>query len=64
VVTGTVTDDASVRVNNQPALVSEDGTFQTEIVITNETNQLEVKAIDRDGKEAVVLRNIQVELDD
>lgn len=64
VVTGNVSADASVRVNNQPALVEQDGKFQAEIFLNEDTNHLEIKAADRNGKETVVIRNIQVELDD
>ena len=63
VVTGEVSSDATVLVNNQPALLDANGNFRAEIIIDENTQQVEIKAISRNAKETVVVRNIQVELD-
>lgn len=62
-VTGKTTQDSSVKVNNQPALVGSDGTFKAEILVDENTQSVEIKAVSRSGKETVEIRNIQVELD-
>lgn len=64
VVTGETSADATILVNNQPALLDADGNFRAEIVVDENTKQVEVKAVSRNEKETVVVRNIQVELDD
>lgn len=64
VVTGKTSGDATIVVNNQPALVDSEGNFRAEIIVNESTSQIEIKASSRNGKEAVVTRNIEVELDD
>ena len=63
VVVGKTEATAAVRVNNQPALVDEHGFFRTEIEVTNETNEIEVSAISRSGKETVKRVTIRPELE-
>lgn len=53
---------ATIRVNNQPVLVSTTGEFKTEIEVSKETETVEVKAVSRAKKETTVVRKIQVEL--
>jgi len=54
------TDSAStIKVNNQPVLVDENGVFDIQIQIYEGTDQIVVKAIGRSGKETVVTRNIK-----
>lgn len=59
-ITGKTNPDVSVRVNNQPALVDEEGNFQTEIEISKDTEELLFSAKSRAGRETVVRRRIQV----
>lgn len=61
-VSGVTQSEAVVKVNNQPVLVGEDGKFSTEIEIFERTEDIEVKAISRSGKETTVHRNIKVEI--
>lgn len=61
VVLGKVDLDATLKVNNQPVLVEEDGTFKLEIEIFEGTQEIVVKATSRSGKETVVHRKIQIE---
>ncbi len=59
-VSGKTNATSSVKVNNQPATVNEDGTFQTEIELTPQTTEIEVKSVSRSGKETVIKRKITV----
>lgn len=52
--------EASVLVNDQPTLVSEDGVFSAEIAVISETKQIVVKAVSRSGRESSVTRNVIV----
>jgi len=62
-VLGATDPEATVKVNNQPVLVSGDGRFSTEIEIIEGTGEVEVKATSRSGKETVVKRKIITELE-
>ena len=61
-VAGKTDTDATIRVNNQPVLINENGEFTTEIEISETTGEIEVKATSRSGKETVIRRNIKPEL--
>lgn len=62
-VMGKTDSEASVRVNNQPVLVDEDGNFATEVEIFEGTGEVLVRATSRSGKETTVSRKIKVELE-
>lgn len=57
-VRGKTNPEVFVKVNNQPVLVGEEGYFETEIEIFEGTEEVEVVARSRSGKETVVRRNI------
>ncbi|OGM11628.1 hypothetical protein A2Z22_02415 [Candidatus Woesebacteria bacterium RBG_16_34_12] len=57
-VSGSTDSDATVKINNQPALVEEDGSFKTNIEIFEGTFEVIVKATSRSGKETEVKRKI------
>src|SRR3972149_7236683 len=61
-VVGKTSSDATVKVNNQPVLVSDEGEFVAEIEIFEGTREIEVRAISPAGKETVVKRKIKPEL--
>ncbi|OGM26039.1 hypothetical protein A3D00_02485 [Candidatus Woesebacteria bacterium RIFCSPHIGHO2_02_FULL_38_9] len=60
-VSGKTDPNALVKVNNQPALVNDDGIFTAEIDLLEGENTVEIKAISRSGKETMVSRKIKVE---
>ena len=62
-VLGKTDPDATIKVNNQPVLVKENGEFVVEIEITGETREIVVEAVSRSGKETTVRRNIEPRLD-
>jgi hypothetical protein len=62
-VEGVTDPQATLKVNNQPALVDEEGKFKVEIDISKQTSTIEVVAKSRSGKETVVRRGIIPELD-
>lgn len=62
-ISGRTSQDATVKVNNQPFIVDKEGKFSGEIVVTPETREIEIKATSRPGKETTVKRNIEVKLD-
>lgn len=62
-VEGKTDEDTSVFVNNQPALVSDDGYFWTEIGVERATERVEIVAKTRSGKETRITREINVELE-
>ncbi len=62
-VEGKTDSSATVKVNNQPALVSETGEFETEIEISQNTLEISVSATSRSGKESVIKRRIRPELE-
>ncbi|OGM20086.1 hypothetical protein A2714_01510 [Candidatus Woesebacteria bacterium RIFCSPHIGHO2_01_FULL_38_9] len=61
-VRGKTDPDATVAVNNQPALIEENGEFVAEIEIFEGTQEIIVVARSRSGKETVIRRNIKPEL--
>src|SRR3989344_1506845 len=61
-VSGTTDPEASVMVNNQPALVDENGYFSAKIEIFEGTSEVVVIAKTRSGKETVIRRKIVPEL--
>ncbi|MBI4153474.1 helix-turn-helix domain-containing protein [Candidatus Woesebacteria bacterium] len=61
-VSGKTDSDAILKVNNQLVLLDSEGNFVAEIEIFEGTNEIEVKAQSRSGKEAVVRRKIIPEL--
>ena len=58
---GKTTTDAVVTVNNQPFIVSDEGTFEGEIEVFEGTEEIIVKATSRSGKQTTVSRKIKVE---
>ncbi len=60
-VLGTTDVDATVKVNNQPALVDEKGDWRTDISVDKNTTDLTVVALSRSGKTTTIDRKIQVQ---
>jgi cytoskeletal protein RodZ len=60
-VTGKTTTDATVSVNNQPFIVSDEGAFEGEIEVFEGTEEIIIKATSRSGKQSSVSRKIKVE---
>lgn len=60
-VEGKTDGESVITVNNQPVLTTSEGDFQTEIIVTEETTEILVKAVSRSGKETVIYRNIKSE---
>lgn len=58
-VEGKTDPNATVKVNSQPVLVNEDGTFSVDIEIFEKTGEIVVVATSRTGKETVVRRTIK-----
>jgi cytoskeletal protein RodZ len=63
VVKGNADPEATVQVNNQPTLLEADGTFETEIEVSENTKEIVVIAKSRAGKETVINRKIEVNLE-
>jgi len=61
-VIGKTDSDATVKVNNQPVLVSDTGLFETELEIFEGTTVVEVVSVSRSGKESRVSRTINPQL--
>lgn len=61
-VIGRTTEDATVMVNNQPALVGNGGKFATDLQIYEGTKEVIIKAVSRSGKETIITREIKPEL--
>lgn len=61
-VSGKTSSDATVKVNNQPVIVSDDGEFTAEIEIFEGTEEIIVQSTSRSGKETTVRRKIKPEL--
>ena len=57
-VEGRTDPEATVIINNQPTLVSEDGSFSTRINISSQTSEVLVEATSRSDKKTVVVREI------
>ena len=62
-VEGETDPNATIKVNNQPVLVEEDGRFTVEIEIFEGTTEIVISATSRTGKETVVRRTIKPVLD-
>jgi cytoskeletal protein RodZ len=62
-VSGNTDPEATVVVNNQPVIVGEDGGFVTEVEVFEGTDEIEVVAKSRSGKETVIRRKIRPELE-
>lgn len=61
-VAGKTDPDATLKANNEPILVGEDGKFQADIQIFAGTTEIVIKATSRSGKEMVIHRKIKPEL--
>ena len=61
-VSGRVDADAVVVVNNQSAEVESDGSFVTEIDVSENTNEIKITATSRAGKETVIIRKVKPKL--
>lgn len=61
-VSGITDSEASVKVNNQPVIIEEDGKFTTNVEVVTDTKEVIVIAKSRSGKETVISRKIDVEL--
>lgn len=61
-VLGKTDTDATIKINNQPVLVDQDGEFAAEIEIFEMTEELEIVAVSRSGRQTVIHRKIQPEL--
>jgi cytoskeletal protein RodZ len=61
-VDGKTDPDATVKVNNQSVLVSDDGKFSTNLEIFEGTKEIVVVAISRSGKETMVTRKLVTEI--
>ena len=61
-VKGKTNPEATLKINNQPVLLEEDGQFTAEIEVSDITQGIEVVARSRAGKEAVKKRGIIVKL--
>jgi cytoskeletal protein RodZ len=57
-VAGKTDPDTTVKVNNQPVLVEDDGSFSTKIEVFEGTDEIIVKATSRSGKETEIKRRI------
>ncbi len=64
VVEGKSDSDATIKVNNQPVLVDDEGMFSVELEIFEGTGEIGVVAKSRSGKESIVKRKISVELEE
>jgi cytoskeletal protein RodZ len=62
-VSGNTDPEASIVVNNQPVIVGEGGDFVTEIEIFKGTSEIVIMAKSRSGKETVIRRKIEPELE-
>ena len=64
IVSGRTDQDVTMKINNQPILVEEDGSFRAEIEIFEGTEEIVVKVVSRSGKETVIRRKIYPELEE
>jgi cytoskeletal protein RodZ len=64
VVSGKTDQDATMKINNQPILIEEDGSFEAKIEIFEGTTEIVVKSVSRSGKETVIRRKIYPELEE
>lgn len=61
-VSGVTDSSSTVRVNNQPVFVEENGSFKTDIEVSSETDMIVVRSIARNGQETEETRRIVVQL--
>jgi len=61
-VKGLTDPEAQILINNQPVTVSEDGNFEAEIEVSEETSEVVVVARSRYGKETVIRRKIKLDI--
>jgi cytoskeletal protein RodZ len=61
-VEGNTNPEATLKINNQPVLLNEDGHFSTDIEVFGGTKEVTVVAKSRSGKESTVTRKIEVNL--
>jgi len=61
-VKGKTDSQATVKVNNQPVLVEENGEFTAQIEVFEGTSEITVVAKSRGGKETMIQRKIRLEL--
>lgn len=61
-VKGSTDLEATITVNNQPVIVDENGNFETEIEVAENTKEVRITARSRAGKETIIKRNIDVKL--
>lgn len=59
-VVGYTNPDVTIKVNNQPVLIHEDGFFSTKIEVFEGTEFVIVSAVSRSGKETVIRRKIDI----
>jgi len=59
-VLGQTDKDATVVVNNQPIIVSENGDFEVELEVSEETKEIVIHAVSRYGEETVISRRVEV----
>jgi cytoskeletal protein RodZ len=53
---------STIRVNNQPAIVDDEGKFTTNLSLVEGKNEIEIKAISRSNRETTIMREINVNL--
>ena len=61
-VEGKVSPDSTVKVNNQLATVEDDGSFSSQIEVSNILAEVVVSAVSRSGKETIIHRTIKPDL--
>jgi cytoskeletal protein RodZ len=61
-VEGVTNADATISVNNQPALVNDNGNWETEIEISTEMKEITVTATSRSGKVTEIKRKVEVKI--
>ncbi|MBU0569663.1 helix-turn-helix domain-containing protein [Patescibacteria group bacterium] len=62
-VSGLTETEATIKVNNQPVLVDENGKFSAEIEVFEGTKEIVIQALSRSGKETVIRRTIVPKLE-
>lgn len=62
-VSGEVDPEATLKVNNQPVLINDDGTFEAEVEIYEGTADIVFVAVSRAGKQTIISRKIKPELE-
>lgn len=59
---GKTTRDVTITANNQPIIVDDQGVFESNLAVSQETQSIEIQAISRSGKMSKVSRRIDVQL--